>query len=74
MDADQKKLCLACQRSNLCFGYIGTSSNTFVPAGIFSVTGFRTRSYVCLDCGHVGQFLMEDKIKKLREKLKNRYV
>ena len=61
--------CVACGSTHLCFGYIGTSSNAFVPSGVFTLHGYRTRSYVCLDCGHVSQYLPKDKIDKLKEKL-----
>jgi hypothetical protein len=73
MTTPRKITCVACKGGNICFGYVGTASNTFVPSGIFSVGGYRIRSYVCLECGHMGQYLPEDKINKLKEKLKNRY-
>ncbi len=64
--------CVACGSKNLCFGYIGTATNAFVPSGVFTVHGYRTRSYVCLDCGHISQYLPKDKLDKLKEKFRDR--
>ncbi len=61
-------VCPLCGASELCFGYIGNSSNVFVPSGVFTIHGFRTRSFACLSCGHVSQFVPRDKLEKLREK------
>lgn len=66
--------CVACGSKSLCFGYIGTASNVFVPSGVFTVHGYRTRSYVCFDCGHVSQFLPKDKLDKLRDKFRDRLI
>lgn len=62
--------CLACGSTDLCFGYQGTAANVFVPSGVFTFHGFKTRSYVCLRCGHMGHFMAKDKLEKLRGKLK----
>jgi Zn ribbon nucleic-acid-binding protein len=64
--------CVACGGENLCFGYLGIGgvSNVFVPSGVFSVSGSKTRSYVCLNCGHVGQYIPKSKIERLRERFK----
>jgi len=62
--------CLACGSTDLCFGYQGTATNVFVPSGVFTFHGFKTRSYVCLRCGHMGHFMAKDKLEKLRAKLK----
>jgi hypothetical protein len=64
--------CPFCGSNDLCFGYIGSniggSGNAFVPSGMFTLHGFRTRSFVCLACGQVGQFIPRDKLEKLRAK------
>jgi hypothetical protein len=62
--------CLACGSTDLCFGYQGTATNVFVPSGVFTFHGFKTRSYVCLRCGHMGHFMAKDKLEKLSAKLK----
>jgi len=65
--------CVACGSKNLCFGTLGTSaSNVFIPSGIFTVHGYKTRSYTCLDCGYVNQYLPKDRLDKLKEKLRDR--
>jgi hypothetical protein len=61
--------CPFCGSGDLCFGYIGRSGNVFVPSGVFTLDGFRTRSFVCLGCGQVGQFIPRDKLEKLRAKI-----
>jgi len=61
--------CLACGSTELCFGYLGTAANVFVPTGVFTIHGFRTRSYVCLSCGTMGHFIAKDKLEKLKEKI-----
>ncbi len=65
--------CLNCGSTELCFGYLGTTSNVFVPTGVFTVHGYRTRSYVCLKCGYMGNYLPKDKLEKLREKFSTQY-
>lgn len=60
--------CPCCESKELCFGYLGTPPDVFVPTGVFTLHGYRTRSYVCLKCGHVGQFLSRDKLDKLRQR------
>jgi len=62
--------CLACGSTDLCFGYQGTATNVFVPTGVFTFHGYKTRSYVCLRCGQMGHFMAKDKLEKLRAKLK----
>jgi len=68
--ATEKFKCLGCGSTDLCFGYQGTSSNVFVPSGVFTIHGYKTRSYVCLKCGQMGHFMAKDKLEKLREKIK----
>ena len=60
--------CVACGGKNLCYGYIGMGgvTNVFVPSGVFRVSGFRTRSFVCLHCGYIGQYLPKNKLDKLK--------
>ena len=60
--------CVACGGKNLCYGYIGMGgvTNVFVPSGVFRVSGFRTRSYVCMNCGYIGQYLPKSKLDKLK--------
>ncbi len=60
--------CPACGNKDICFGYFGTAANTFVPSGVFTVGGFRTRAYVCLQCGTISQYIPVDKLEKLKEK------
>lgn len=64
--------CMVCGSTELCFGYFGTAANVFVPTGVFTLHGYRSRAYVCLKCGHLGQFIPKDKLEKLREKFKAR--
>ncbi len=72
MIVDTNKCCTACGSQRLVFGYTGNSSNAFVPSNIFVVYGFRTRSYVCLDCGHVSQFISKEKLDKLKSRIGER--
>jgi hypothetical protein len=65
--------CLACGSTDLCFGYQGTAANVFVPSGVFTFHGYKTRSYVCLRCGQMGHFMAKDKLDKLREKIKDHF-
>jgi hypothetical protein len=65
--------CMSCGSTDLCFGYLGNAANTFVPTGVFTVHGFRSRSYVCLKCGYMGHYLPKDKLEKLREKFTTHY-
>ena len=62
--------CVACGGKNLCFGYLGIGgvSNVFIPSGVFSVSGSKTRSYVCLNCGYIGQFIPQSKLEKMRDR------
>jgi hypothetical protein len=60
--------CAICGGKEVCFGYLGTAGTNFVPSGTFTISGFRIRSYVCLNCGHIWQYLPQDKVEKLREK------
>ncbi len=64
--------CVDCGGKNVCFGYTGSTSNVFVPSGIFVVHGYRTRSYVCLDCGHISQYIPESGLEKLRLRFSSR--
>lgn len=64
--------CVACGGKELCFGYLGSTATTFVPSGIFTIHGYRIRSYVCLNCGFIGQYIPKDKLDNLREKFKER--
>jgi hypothetical protein len=68
METMHKLHCVSCGGTNLCFGYLGAMKNVFVPSGLFTMAGFRTRSFVCLDCGHIGQYIQKDRLKKLRDK------
>ena len=72
MEEVKRRNCIACGSHRLCFGYLGTAANSFVPSGIFTIHGFRSRAYVCFDCGHVGQYISKEKMEKLKEKLKDR--
>ncbi|MCU0286985.1 MAG: hypothetical protein MUF15_11370 [Acidobacteria bacterium] len=65
--------CMSCGSTELCFGYLGTTSNTFVPTGVFTVHGYRSRSYVCLKCGQMGLYMPQDKLEKLKEKFSTHY-
>jgi len=66
--------CIACGSTDLCFGYQGTAANVFVPTGTFTLHGYRSRSYVCLKCGNMSQFIPKDKLEKLKEKFKARLL
>ncbi len=68
MDQNRHYTCLACGSSRLVFGYLSGGGSIFVPSGIFTMNGFRTRTYVCMDCGQLGHFLSMQKLVKLREK------
>ena len=70
MDQVHKLHCVSCGGSHLCFGYLGTMKNVFVPSGLFTISGFKTRSFVCLDCGHIAQYIQQGRLLKLREKFK----
>ena len=72
MEELKKRTCVACGSQKLCFGYLGTAANAFIPSGIFTIHGFRSRAYVCFDCGYVGQYISKEKMEKLKEKLKDR--
>ena len=69
MVVSEKFMCTACGSTDLCYGYLGTAANVFVPTGVFTIHGYRTRSYVCLRCGFVGNFIAKDKLEKLKEKI-----
>ena len=43
-----------------------------MPSGIFTIHGYRIRSYVCLNWGSIGQYISKDKLDNLREKFKER--
>lgn len=66
--------CSACEGTELCFGYQGTAANVFVPTGTFTLHGYRSRSYVCLKCGHMSHYIPKDKLEKLKEKFKARLL
>ena len=68
MDKNRPYSCLACGSTRLVFGYLSGGGSIFVPSGIFTMNGFRTRTYVCMDCGQVGHFLTLEKVAKLRDK------
>jgi len=68
MDQNRPYTCLSCGSNKLVFGYMGGAANVFVPSGIFTMNGFKTRSYTCLDCGQIGHFLPMDKLVRLRER------
>ena len=64
----QKHHCVSCGGTNLIFGYVGPVKNVFIPSGLFTISGFRTRSFVCLNCGHISQYIPKEGIKKLNDK------
>jgi hypothetical protein len=66
----KKHQCVACGGEHLCFGYIGPVKNVFIPSGLFTIAGFRIRSFVCLDCGHVSQYMSAETVKKLKNKFR----
>ena len=72
MNSQQKRVCVACGSTSLCYGYVGTATNAFIPSGLFTIHGYRNRAYVCIDCGYVGQYISREKLEKLKEKLKDR--
>lgn len=61
--------CVACGSKDLCFGYLGGGINFFIPSNIFTVNGFKTRSYVCLNCGFITQYISQDKLEKIKKKM-----
>ncbi len=63
--------CLACNGTELVFGYLGGTASVFVPSGVFTMYGFKTRTFVCLKCGQVNQYVSKSKLEKLREKFLN---
>ena len=73
MSSIDRHICVSCGSKTLIYGYVGIGGVTgvFVPSGVFRVSGFRTRSYVCLKCGYVGQFLPESKLQKLKVQFKD---
>ncbi len=73
MAAQMDYKCLVCGGTDLCFGYVGTPANVFVPTGTFTFHGFKTRSYVCLKCGNVGHFMSKDRLQKLRERFSTQF-
>ncbi len=64
--------CVACGGKEVCFGYLGAGGSTFVPSGVFTMAGYRTRAYVCLHCGAIHEYLPPDKLEALRHKLAER--
>ncbi len=62
--------CQSCGSTSLVFGYLGGTASVFVPSGIFTMYGFKTRTFLCLKCGQVSQYLPQSKLIKLREKFK----
>jgi len=66
--------CPICGSMDLCFGYLGTPGTTFIPTGVFTIHGFKTRSYVCLKCGYLTNYIPRDKLRKLAEKIKSQYT
>jgi hypothetical protein len=69
----EKFKCMQCGGTDLCFGYQGTSSNVFVPSGMFTIHGYKIRAYVCLYCGTVSQYIPMSRMQKLKDKLKSRF-
>ncbi len=61
--------CLACGSTELGFGNLATPANVFIPTGMFTVYGFKSRAYVCLKCGTIGHYLPKDTVEKLKDKL-----
>lgn len=72
MKFNRELTCVSCGSKNLCYGYTGTTTNIFVPSGTFVVHGYRTRSYVCLGCGHIGQYIPGSKLERLKQKFSSR--
>lgn len=69
MVQDQGFKCLACGQSEVIFGYLGlAATNVFVPSGVFNVGGYRTRAYLCVQCGNISQYVPQDRLDKLRER------
>jgi len=66
--------CLACGGKELCLGYQGTAASMFIPSNMFTLNGYRIRTYVCLKCGHVGQYMSKDRLQKLRERYFQRFL
>lgn len=73
MVVDDTFKCTACGGTDLCFGNLGTGTNSFIPSGVFTVYGFRIRSFVCLKCGHVQNYIPKDKLQRLRQRFRTRY-
>jgi len=75
MQSIDKFSCVACGGEDLCFGYLGIGgvSNVFVPSNVFSISGTKTRSYVCLHCGYVGQYIPKIKLERLRDRFKEEF-
>lgn len=71
MSQNRPYACLACGSTRLVFGYLGGGASLFIPSGVFTMNGFRTRTYVCTDCGQIGQFLTQEKLARLREKFRD---
>lgn len=65
--------CTSCGSAELCFGNLGTGTNSFIPSGVFTVYGFRIRSYVCLECGLVHHYIPKDKLQRLRQRFHTQY-
>jgi len=63
--------CLACGSTEIVFGYLGGTASVFVPSGVFTMYGYKTRTFVCLKCGQVNQYLSKSKLMKLKEKYQN---
>lgn len=65
----KRSVCTKCGSSKVCYGYMGSGGNVFVPSGIFTVHGYRIRAFVCLRCGYIENYIPEDKLQKLRDKI-----
>ena len=69
----EKSTCTKCGSQSVCYGYMGSATNVFVPSGVFTVHGYRLRSFVCLKCGFIENYLPKFKLEKLREKISDVY-
>ncbi len=69
----EKSRCAKCSSQTVCYGYMGSGGSVFVPSGVFTVNGYRLRSFVCLNCGFVESYVPKYKLEKLKEKLEDAY-
>ncbi|MCP4213099.1 MAG: hypothetical protein GY765_00515 [bacterium] len=65
--------CLHCGSTEMCFGYQGAAANVFVPNGLFTIHGYKTRAYICLDCGVMGHYMPKDKLERMKQRLESQF-